>query len=85
MCFTRESNIMLHMVFNSQGNTTLSFLWGGWLKSCSQPNMVYSRGATEQSTLAERGKFHENSIPILRVDYSYVYKYITTYWSGYVF
>ena len=25
-----------------------------------------SRGATEQSTLAERGKFHENFIPIFR-------------------
>ena len=37
------------------------------------------RGATEQLTLTERGKFHENSIPILRVDYSCVYKYITTY------
>ena len=34
---------------------------------------MVNRGATEQSTLAERGKFHENSIPILRVDYSYVY------------
>ena len=34
---------------------------------------VVIRGATEQSTLAERGKFHENSIPILRVDYSCVY------------
>ena len=34
------------------------------------------RGATEQSTLAERGKFHENSIPILRVDYSCVHKYL---------
>ena len=31
------------------------------------------RGATEQSTLAKRGKFHKNSIPILRVDYSYAY------------
>ena len=31
------------------------------------------RGATEQSTLAERGKFYENSIPILRVDYSCAY------------
>ena len=34
---------------------------------------VAGRGATEQSTLAERGKFHENSIPILRVDYSCAY------------
>ena len=32
-----------------------------------------SRGATEQSTLAEGGKFHENSIPTLRVDYSCAY------------
>ena len=40
---------------------------------------ILTRGATEQSTLAERGKFHENSIPILRVDYSCVHKYITTY------
>ena len=31
------------------------------------------RGATEQSTLAERGEFHENSTPILRVDYSCIY------------
>ena len=39
-------------------------------------NMLHFRGATEQSTLAERGKFHENSIPILRVDYSCVHKYL---------
>ena len=32
-----------------------------------------SRGVTEQSTLAERGEFHENSTPILRVDYSCIY------------
>ena len=32
-----------------------------------------TRGATEQSTLAERGEFHENSKPILRVDYSCIY------------
>ena len=38
--------------------------------------LISSRGATEQSTLAERGKFHENSIPILRVDYSCVHKYL---------
>ena len=31
-------------------------------------------GATEQSTLAERGEFHENSTPILRVECSYIYK-----------
>ena len=34
---------------------------------------LLSRGATEQSTLAERGEFHENSTPILRVDYSCIY------------
>ena len=32
-----------------------------------------SRGATEQSTLDERGQFHENSIPILKVEYSCIY------------
>ena len=31
------------------------------------------RGVTEQLTLAERGKFYENLIPILRVDYSCAY------------
>ena len=45
----------------------------------ASPLRATTRGATEQSTLAERGKFHENSIPILRVDYSCVHKYITTY------
>ena len=34
---------------------------------------ISSRGVTEQSTLAERGEFHENSTPILRVDYSCIY------------
>ena len=34
---------------------------------------ILIRGATEQLTLAERGQFHENSSPILRVDYSWVY------------
>ena len=32
-----------------------------------------TRGATEQSTLDERGKFHENLIPILRVECSCIY------------
>ena len=32
-----------------------------------------SRGATKQSTLDERGEFHENSIPILRVECSCIY------------
>ena len=36
--------------------------------------VVIIRGATEQSTLVERGKFHENSIPISGVDYSCAYK-----------
>ena len=36
--------------------------------------LVLYRSATKKSTLAERGKFHENSIPILRVDYSCAYK-----------
>ena len=34
---------------------------------------IVFRGVTEQSTLAERGEFHENSTPILRVDYSCIY------------
>ena len=46
------------------------------------PKVVSIRGVTEQSTLAERGEFHENSTPILRVDYSCN---ITTYRTGYVF
>ena len=37
-----------------------------------KPNLLI-RGVTEQSTLAERGEFHENSTPILRVDYSCIY------------
>ena len=43
------------------------------LQSCEGVNMVKSRGATEQSTLDERGQFHENSIPILKVEYSCIY------------
>ena len=35
--------------------------------------MLIFRGATEQSTLDERGQFHENSIPILKVEYSCIY------------
>ena len=34
---------------------------------------IKTRGATEQSTLAERGEFYENSTPILGVDYSCIY------------
>ena len=34
---------------------------------------VNTRGATEQSTLTEPGKFPENLIPILGVDYSCAY------------
>ena len=56
---------------------TLAVIW----ILCTQP---LGRGATEQSTLAERGEFHKNSTPILRVDYSCTV-YITTYRTSYVF
>ena len=44
--------------------------------------LMVCRGATEQLTLAERGKFHENSTQFLG---SSACVYITTYRTGYVF
>ena len=44
--------------------------------------MHYTRGATEQSTLSERGEFHENSAQFLG---SSARVYITTYRTGYIF
>ena len=35
--------------------------------------LVDGRGVTEQSTLAERGNFNKNMIPILRVDNTAAY------------
>ena len=37
------------------------------------PYCIDEGGLNEQLTLAERGEFHENLTPILRVDYSCAY------------
>ena len=39
----------------------------------STETALLNRGATEQSILDERGEFHENSIPILRVECLCIY------------
>ena len=56
------------------------------MKTKSYPDsgfgLVKARGVTEQSTLDERGEFHENLIPILSVECSCIYN---TYRTGYVF
>ena len=52
-----------------------------FILSCSYLSVVYNlfilfiffRGVTEQWTLDEQDEFHENSIPILRVECSCIY------------